>query len=78
MAVYCILSAVTLLMAVFVGVWIRCPGLRAWMEMPKHSFLEQQRRYPRVVRGRRVGRKGAPRRKRRRPKADEESTPPFV
>jgi hypothetical protein len=49
-AVNLIVLAVTLLMAAFVGVWIFFPRLRAWMEMPKHRFLEQQRRFPGVLR----------------------------
>jgi len=50
MAVNLIVVAVTLLMAAFVGVWIFFPRLRAWMEMPKHRFLELQRRFPNVRR----------------------------
>jgi hypothetical protein len=49
-AVNLIVLAVTLLMAAFLGVWIFFPRLRAWMEMPKYRFLEQQRRFPGVVR----------------------------
>jgi hypothetical protein len=49
-AVNLIVLAVTLLLAAFVGVWIFLPRLRAWMEMPKHRFLESQRRFPRVFR----------------------------
>jgi hypothetical protein len=49
-AVNLIVLAVTLLMAAFVGVWIFLPRLRAWMEMPKHRFLELQRRFPSVLR----------------------------
>jgi hypothetical protein len=44
--------AVTLLMAAFLGVWIFFPRLRIWIEMPKYRFLEHQRRFPGVVRGR--------------------------
>jgi hypothetical protein len=50
MAVNLIVLAVTLLMAGFVGVWIFFPSLRAWMEMPKYRFLEQQRSFPGVIR----------------------------
>ena len=52
MAVNLIVLAVTLLMAAFVGVWIFFPRLRAWMEMPKHRFLERQRQFPNVLRDR--------------------------
>jgi hypothetical protein len=45
-----IVLAVTLLMAAFLGVWIFFPRLRGWMEMPKYRFLEQQHRYPGVLR----------------------------
>jgi hypothetical protein len=31
-------------------VWLCCPGLYAWMESPRDRFVEQQRRFPRVVR----------------------------
>lgn len=51
MAVNLIVLAVTLLMAAFVGIWIFFPPLRAWMEMPKHRFLEEQRQFPDVCRG---------------------------
>jgi hypothetical protein len=54
-AVNFIVLAVTLLMASFVGVWIFFPRLRAWMEMPKYRFLEQQRGFPDVLRERRAG-----------------------
>jgi hypothetical protein len=50
MTVNVIVFAVTLLMAAFAGVWIFVPRLRGWMEMPKHRFLEQQRRFPEVLR----------------------------
>ena len=50
MAVNFIVLAVTLLMAAFVGVWIFFPRLRAWMEMPKYRFLEQQGQFPGVFR----------------------------
>ena len=56
MAVNLIVLVVTLLMAAFVGVWIFFPRLRAWMEMPKYRFLEQQRRFPGVLRDRPPGR----------------------
>jgi UPF0716 family protein affecting phage T7 exclusion len=45
-----IVAAVTLLMAGFIAVWIALPSLRPWMEMPKHRFLERQRRFPDVTR----------------------------
>ena len=50
MAVNLIVMAVTLLMAAHVGVWIFCPRLRAWMEMPKYRFQEQQQQFPALVR----------------------------
>jgi hypothetical protein len=49
-AVNLIVLAVTLLMAGFLGVWICFPRLRAWMEMPKYRFLEQQRQFLGVFR----------------------------
>jgi hypothetical protein len=55
-AVNLIVLAVTLLMATFLGLWIFFPRLRAWMEMPKYRFLEQQRRFPVVLRDRQPGR----------------------
>ena len=51
MAVNLIVAAVTLLMAGFIAVWLAVPGLRPWMEQPKHRFLERQRRFPDVQRG---------------------------
>jgi hypothetical protein len=45
-----IVLAVTLLMAAFLGVWLFFPRLRAWMEVPKYRFLEQERQFPRVLR----------------------------
>jgi hypothetical protein len=54
-AVNFIVLAVTLLMAAFLGVWIFFPRLRAWMEMPKYRFLEQQGRFPAVIRDRQPG-----------------------
>ncbi len=59
MAVNLIVLAVTLLMAAFVGVWIFFPRLRAWMEMPKYRFLEQQRQFPDVLRERQPGENGS-------------------
>lgn len=50
MAVNLIVAGVTLLMAGFVGVWLVCPQLRGWMELPKHRFLERQREFPGVRR----------------------------
>jgi hypothetical protein len=54
-AVNLIVLGVTLLMAAFVGVWVFFPRLRPWMEMPKHRFLDEQRQYPGVLRGRPPG-----------------------
>jgi hypothetical protein len=48
-AVVAWLTAVTLLMAGYTLVWLLCPQLRAWMEAPSAGFLEQERRFPRVV-----------------------------
>jgi hypothetical protein len=56
-AVNLIVLGVTLLMAGFLGVWIFSPKLRAWMEMPKYRFLEQQRRFPALHRDGRSGSK---------------------
>jgi hypothetical protein len=50
MAVNLIVLGVTLLMTAFLGVWFFSLRLRAWMELPKHRFLEQQRGFPRVQR----------------------------
>ncbi len=50
MAINLIVLAVSLLMAAFLGVWVFFPRLRAWMELPKYRFLEQQRRFPEVSR----------------------------
>jgi hypothetical protein len=55
-AVNLIVLAVTLLMATYLGLWIFFLRLRAWMEMPKYRFLEQQRRFPGVLRDRQSGR----------------------
>jgi hypothetical protein len=49
-AVNFIVLAVTLLVLAFVGVWLFFPSLRAWMEMPKHRFLELERQFPSVRR----------------------------
>jgi hypothetical protein len=49
-AINLIVLAITILMAAFVGVWIYFPRLRTWMERPKYRFLEQQQRYPGVLR----------------------------
>ena len=43
-------------MLLLVGVWIFFPRLRAWMEMPKYRFLEQQHQFPSVLRDRQPGR----------------------
>ncbi len=51
MAVNLIVLAVTVLAAGFIAVWLAVPGLRPWMEMPKHRFLHRQRRFPDVDRG---------------------------
>ncbi len=40
MAVNIIVTAVTLLIAGFVGVWLGWPGCRAWIEAPKHQPLK--------------------------------------
>jgi hypothetical protein len=50
MAINLLVGAVTLLMLGFAVAWIFFPKLRAWMEAPKYRFLEQQRRFPGVVR----------------------------
>lgn len=50
MAVNLLVAAVTLLMTAFVVLWLVAPRLRAWMEAPKHRFLENQRRFPDIVR----------------------------
>jgi hypothetical protein len=39
-------------LAAFLGFWLFFPRLRAWMEMPKHRFLQQQRQFPGVFRDR--------------------------
>jgi hypothetical protein len=49
-AVNLIVLIVTLLMAAFTGVWLFNSRLRAWMEQPKHRFVERQRRFPGVIR----------------------------
>jgi hypothetical protein len=49
-AINLIVLAVTLIMTGYLGVWIFFPRLRAWMEMPKYRFLEQQRRFHGVIR----------------------------
>jgi hypothetical protein len=51
MVVNLIVLAVTALVAGFIAVWIAVPGLRVWMEMPKHRFLHRQRSFPVVDRG---------------------------
>lgn len=33
----------------FVAAWVASPGLRAWIERPKHRFLESVRGYDRDV-----------------------------
>jgi len=67
MAVNLIVLAVTLLMAAFLGVWIFFPRLRAWMEMPKYRFLEQQRQFPGVLRDRQPGKEEPSQQEGRRP-----------
>jgi len=49
-AVNLIVLAVTLIITGYLSVWIFFPRLRAWMEMPKHRFLERQRRFLGVCR----------------------------
>jgi cbb3-type cytochrome oxidase subunit 1 len=51
------------------GVWIFFPGLRAWMEMPKYRFLEQQRQSLDVFRDPQPRREEPSQRDRRRPEA---------
>lgn len=36
----------------FLVAWIVSPGLRAWVERPKHRFQENVRRYDKEQRGR--------------------------
>jgi hypothetical protein len=48
-AVVAWLTVVTLLMAGYTLVWLLCPHSRTWMEAPSARFLEQERRFPRVV-----------------------------
>jgi uncharacterized iron-regulated membrane protein len=50
MAVNLLVAIVTLLMIAFVVVWLLAPRLRVWMEAPKHRFLDNQRRFPDIVR----------------------------
>ena len=40
-----IVTLITLIVAAFVIVWWRRPDLRAWIEGPKHRFLDQQSRF---------------------------------
>jgi hypothetical protein len=35
----------------FVAAWLVSPGLRAWIERPKHQFQDAVRQYDRVQRG---------------------------
>ena len=35
----------------FVAAWLVFPGLRAWIERPKHQFQEAVQRYDRAQRG---------------------------
>jgi hypothetical protein len=46
------LAVVGLVMTGYALVWLLNPQLRAWMEAPRDQFLQQQRRFPRVVRQR--------------------------
>jgi hypothetical protein len=46
------LAMVGLVMTSYVLVWLLSPQLSAWMEAPRDQFLQQQRRFPRVVRKR--------------------------
>ena len=50
MVVNLIVGFVTLLMAGFIAVWVFFPYLWRWIEEPKYRFLEQQRRFPEVLR----------------------------
>jgi hypothetical protein len=36
-----------LLSVAFVAAWLALPGLRAWLERPKHRFQEHVQRYDR-------------------------------
>jgi hypothetical protein len=45
-------AAVGLMTAGYALVWLLSPQLRAWMEAPRDQFLQQQRRFPRLVRQR--------------------------
>jgi hypothetical protein len=46
------LAVVGLVLTGFALVWLLNPQLRAWMEAPRDQFLQQLRRFPRVVRQR--------------------------
>ncbi len=46
MVVNCIVLAVTVLMALFVGVWCCCPWLRPWFEAPKYRILARENHRP--------------------------------
>ena len=50
MAVNLIVLLVSLLVAGFIAVWIALPGVRPWVEMPKHRFLKRQQGFPPVER----------------------------
>jgi hypothetical protein len=50
LAINLIVAVVTVLVAGFLAVWALSPSLRAWMESPKVRFVEESRRFPRVVR----------------------------
>jgi hypothetical protein len=52
--VYFSLAAVAILTSGFGLVWLFCPELHAWMESPRDRFVEQQRRFPKIVRSRRT------------------------
>lgn len=43
MIVNLIVGSVTLLMLLFVLVWIFFPATRNWIERPKHRFMETER-----------------------------------
>ena len=58
MVINFIVLAVTVLMLVFLAVWIFFPRLRAWMEVPKYRFLRQQRSFPVVRHDRQPGTAG--------------------
>jgi hypothetical protein len=46
------MAVVGLVITGYVLAWLLSPQLRAWMEAPRDQFLQQQSRFPRVVRKR--------------------------